>query len=88
MCSSDLLADDHTQIIPGHGPLGNKHALQQFHGMLVSVRDNMKILIAQGKSIEEIVKLKPNAKLDKVWGNGFLNPEAFLKIVHATMPKQ
>ncbi|MBT5229676.1 MAG: MBL fold metallo-hydrolase [Methylococcales bacterium] len=82
------LADDHTQIIPGHGPLGNKHALQQFHGMLVSVRDNMKILIAQGKSIEEIVKLKPNAKLDKVWGNGFLNPEAFLKIVHATMPKQ
>jgi hypothetical protein len=46
----------------------------------------MQELMAQGKIIEEIIALNPNAELDKIWGNGFLNPEIFLRVLHSVMP--
>jgi len=81
------IADDETQIIPGHGPLGNKKALVKYRHMLVTLRDRMQKLMSQGKSIEEIIASKPSADFDDVWGNGFLNPESFLKVLHSAMPK-
>jgi len=82
------IADDETIIIPGHGPLGDKKALEKFHDMLVTVRDRMQKLTDQGKTLEEIIAIKPNADFDKTWGKAFLNPEAFLKILYSTMPEK
>ncbi|MEE9492076.1 MAG: MBL fold metallo-hydrolase [Gammaproteobacteria bacterium] len=81
------MVDEKTKIIPGHGPLGDKKALIKYRDMLVTVRDRMQKLIDQGKTLEEIVALKPNTDVDEVWGKGFLDPEAFLKILHSAMPK-
>lgn len=80
------LADDKTKIIPGHGPLADKKALEKFRDMLVTVRGRMQKLIDEGKTLEEIITLKPNADLDESWGKAFLNPEAFLKILYSVMP--
>ena len=80
------IADDKTKIIPGHGPLGDKKSLGNFRDMLVTVRDRMQKLIDQGKTLEEIIALKPNTDFDETWGKAFLNPEAFLKILHSAMP--
>jgi hypothetical protein len=54
--------------------------------MLIAVKNNMQELMAQGKIIEEIIALNPNAELDKIWGNGFLDPEIFLRVLHSVMP--
>lgn len=81
------MVDDKTKIIPGHGPLGDKQALIQYRDMLITVSGRMQALIDQGKTIEEIIALKPNADLDPSWGNGFLNPDAFLTTLHAVMAK-
>ena len=40
----------------------------------------------KGKTLEQIIALKPNADLDKAWGEAFLNPEVFLKVLHSSMP--
>ena len=80
--------DDETKIIPGHGPLANKGDLQNYHKMLITVRDRMQKLIDEGLTLEEIIALKPNADLDKTWGKGFLPPESFLTILHAAMDKK
>jgi len=80
------ISDDKTKIIPGHGPLGDKKSLKVFRSMLITVRDRMQKLKADGKSLEEIVALKPNADLDKDWGEAFLNPEMFLKVLYSAMP--
>ena len=82
------IVDNETKIIPGHGPLASKQDLEKFRDMLVLVRDRMQNLLDQGKTIEEIIALKPNADLDSTWGAGFLNPEAFLKVLHSVMPKK
>lgn len=81
------MVDYRTKIIPGHGPLGDKQALIEYRDMLVTVRDRMRKLIAQGKTIEQIIALKPNADLDETWGRAFLKPDVFLKILHSAMSK-
>lgn len=80
------LSDNETVIIPGHGPLANKKDLQAFHHMLTTVTKRMQKLINQGKSVEEIVAMKPNADFDQEWGNGFLKPDSFVNVLHSVMP--
>ena len=76
------LADDNTRIIPGHGPLGDKQALRDYLAMLETVSGRMAKLIAAGKSIDEIVALKPNADYDEAWGKDLLKPDMFLRILY------
>ena len=77
------LADDNTRIIPGHGPLADKADLQAYHDMLVTAQANIGALKKAGKSIEEIVAAKPTAELDDKWGDGFLKPDIWVRIVYA-----
>ncbi|MEP4379293.1 MAG: MBL fold metallo-hydrolase [Alphaproteobacteria bacterium] len=81
------LADDDTVIIPGHGPVGNRADLMAYRDMLTKVRDSISPLIADGKSVEAIVAAKPTAEFDAEWGGGFLNPERFLRVMHAALTK-
>ena len=76
------LADDNTRIIPGHGPLGDKQALRDYLAMLETASGRMAKLIAEGKSIDEIVALKPNADYDEAWGKDLLKPDMFLRILY------
>ncbi len=79
------LTDDNTRIIPGHGSLSDKQGLQGYLEMLETVRDRMNKLIAEGISLEEIIELKPNADYDAALGNGFINPEQFLRILYSDL---
>ena len=81
------LADDNTRIIPGHGPLGDKQGLQAYLEMLEAVRDRMSKLIDEGKSLEQIIELRPNADFDDAMGKGFINPETFLQILYSDLKR-
>jgi glyoxylase-like metal-dependent hydrolase (beta-lactamase superfamily II) len=61
---------DDTIIIPGHGPVGNKAQLTEFHDMLAGVRDNVAKLKKEGKSLDETIAAKPTAAYDAKWGKG------------------
>ena len=79
------LANDQTKIVPGHGPLGDKAALQRAHDMLVTVRDRVKTLKDGKKSLADVVTAKPTADLDAQWGKGFIQPDAFVTLVYNTL---
>jgi glyoxylase-like metal-dependent hydrolase (beta-lactamase superfamily II) len=79
--------DDHTKVIPGHGPLGNKTDLKAYRDMLAAVHERMTKLIKAGKNIDEIVAAKPTADYDAKWGGGFLKPDQWVQIVYAGMQK-
>jgi len=81
------LADDDTVIVPGHGPVGDRADLLAYREMLTKARDGIRPLIADGRSVEDIVAAKPLAALDDQWGGGFLNPERFLRVMHAALTK-
>lgn len=74
------LADDHTKIIPGHGPLMTKADVVAYRQMLIEVRDRIGKLMAAKKTVDEIKAAKPLADLDAKWGQGFVNADFEIEI--------
>jgi glyoxylase-like metal-dependent hydrolase (beta-lactamase superfamily II) len=62
------IASADTIIIPGHGAVGTKAQLIEFHEMLVGVRDNVAKLKKEGKSLDETIAAKPTAAFDEKFG--------------------
>ncbi len=62
------IASADTIIIPGHGAVGTKAQLAEFHEMLAGVRDNVAKLKKEGKSLDETVAAKPTAGFDEKFG--------------------
>ena len=76
-----------TRIVPGHGPLADRVALQRFRSMLVTVRDRLTKLAKEGKSLDQVMAAKPLADLDPVWGGGFMKPDLFLRVVYTDLSR-
>jgi len=79
------LADNHTKIVAGHGPLGSKADLTKSRDMLITSRDRVQRLKSAGKSALEAVAEQPFADLDSVWSNGIINSEQWVQIVYLTL---
>jgi glyoxylase-like metal-dependent hydrolase (beta-lactamase superfamily II) len=74
---------DKTIVIPGHGPVGNKSQMVEFHDMLVSVREKVSALKQQGRSLDEVVAAKPTAEYDAKWGGFVIDGKTFTTLVYA-----
>jgi len=73
-----------TKIVPGHGPAGDRRALEAYGHMLTSVRDKVRALKTAGKSLADVQAAKPTAEFDAAWGKG-MAPDAFVGFVYATL---
>ena len=49
----DMIGPD-TRVIPGHGALGDRPALQAYHDMLVATTEAVRAMMTEGKTLEEI----------------------------------
>jgi cyclase len=81
------MVDERTKIVPGHGPLGDRAALQAYQRMLATMRDRVGRLKSSGKSLAETQAAKPSAEFDAQWGNGFMKADGFVALVYDTLPK-
>lgn len=77
------LSDDKTVIIPGHGPMTNKAGLTAWRDMLLAIRASVAKLVAEGKTLEQVIAAKPTAQWDAQWGQVFIKAEDLLKVVYA-----
>ncbi|MFQ5473909.1 MAG: MBL fold metallo-hydrolase [Dehalococcoidia bacterium] len=68
-----------TRIIPGHGDLAGRDELEAYRDMLVTVRDRIRGLVAQGMSEDQVVEAKPTEDLDATWGD---RGERFVRAVY------
>ena len=63
------LAGPETRIIPGHGlEVVGRGALVEFLDMIVDVRDRVRGMIADGRTLEEVMAAAPTAAYDARWG--------------------
>ncbi len=72
-----------TIVIPGHGSVGGRADLIEFHDMLASIRENVSRLKRQGRSLNETIAASPTAAYDAKWGNFLITPSAFTALVYA-----
>jgi cyclase len=82
------LCNASTKIIPGHGPLADRKALETYLSMLKTSRDRIKSLVSAGKTLDEIIAAKPLAEFDGTWGTGFIQPDQFLRLLHGSLSPQ
>ena len=79
------LADERTKIVPGHGLLGNKAALQSYREMLVTVANRVEKLKAEGNTVEQAIAAKPTSNLDATWAKGPIKPDTFVAIIYNSL---
>jgi glyoxylase-like metal-dependent hydrolase (beta-lactamase superfamily II) len=79
------LADDDTRIIPGHGPLASKADLEEWIGILKTIRGRFQSLIDQGLSADEVVAAGVTSEWDATMGAGFMSPEDFTRLAYRSL---
>jgi len=76
-------ADTDTTIVPGHGTLIKRDAIVPYRDMILAVADRVGQMIAQAKSLPEVLAAKVTAPYDaKVAGGTDLSAERFVSAVY------
>jgi glyoxylase-like metal-dependent hydrolase (beta-lactamase superfamily II) len=83
---SDVLTkvDDNTKVIPGHGPVTNKAGLQSYLALLKQARELMIKAMADNKTLEQVLALKPLASLGLTYSN-WLPEERVTKLFYLSL---
>ncbi|MBA3340775.1 MAG: MBL fold metallo-hydrolase [Gemmatimonadaceae bacterium] len=79
------ISNAQTRFIPGHGPLATRDDLIRYRDALRTITDRVARLVAQRRTLAQVVAAKPSADLDAKWGNGFLKPDQFVSIVYSSL---
>ncbi len=79
------LINDTTKVVPGHGPLADKARLVEYHTLLVTTRDRMAALIAEGKSLDDVYAAKPYADLDAKVGGAEGAAKNYIRAVYTSL---
>jgi len=78
-------AGPNTRIIPGHGPVTDRNGVVAQRDLLLAVRDKVAPLVAQGKTVEEVIAAKPTAEFDAKVPQGEQTSERFIKWLYAEL---
>jgi len=82
------LSDAQTLIVPGHGKVGDRAALQAYRDVLRTARERIAKLKAAGKTKEQVIAANPTAEWDETWGKGFIKPAQFVGFVYDSLPAE
>ena len=80
--------DDRTKIIPGHGPLATRADLQTYRNVLAGSRDRVKALVAQQKTLDQVIAANPTAEWDARWGKAFMEPKFFVSSIYRSLTEK
>jgi cyclase len=63
------LQEGGTYVVPGHGRVGDEADLLEYRDMVVIIRDRIASLVAEGKTLEQVLATKPALDYDLRYGN-------------------
>lgn len=79
------LANEQTLFIPGHGPMADWDDVVSNRAMIQTVRDRVAALIADGKSLEEVLSAAPAAEYGEAYTWAFINAAKFVTAVYRSL---
>ncbi|MGV6852630.1 MAG: MBL fold metallo-hydrolase [bacterium] len=77
--------DDQTKVIPGHGPLTDKHEVVAMLAMLNDVRSRIADAKNAGKSLEQVIALKPTQAYDKKRNHGWIKADQLVEFIYKSI---
>lgn len=80
-------AEGGTLIIPGHGRSVDQSEVALYRNMLTIIRNTVQYYKNQGKTLQQVLDLKPSEGYDQRWGgNGSWTTRDFITAVYETLP--
>jgi cyclase len=80
------LIDDETKVISGHTEISNKTKVNDLLNMLTDVRQNVSQMMEEGKTLQEIIALRPTAGYDEIYHeHSTIKPEDFVAHVYQSL---
>ena len=67
-----------TQYVPGHGVVSSREDIVEFRDMVMTVKDRVSALVADGASFAGVMEARPTREFEAKWGD----PERFLTAVY------
>jgi cyclase len=78
------VANDDTKVMTGHGPLAKRSDVVEYNAMLKTVRERIEKLVKEGKTLDEVIALRPLKDLDEKWAANDEAAIAYLKMVYGS----
>jgi glyoxylase-like metal-dependent hydrolase (beta-lactamase superfamily II) len=78
--------DEDTEVIPGHGVLGDKNDLLNFYNVVKDTSTEIRVKKSQRMSKEEIVA-EGLGSMYESWGQGFINEQSWIETVFDSYPR-
>ena len=83
------LANERTKIVPGHlGPVVGFKEITVQDAMFQAVRDRVAKLIAEGRTLQQVIDAKPTADFDPGRLGGNITPERFTTLVYTDLSRR
>ena len=80
-------AEGGTLIIPGHGRMCDQADVALYRNMLTIIRNTVQYYKNQGKTLQQVLDLKPSSAYDQRWGaSAQWTPRDFITAVYETLP--
>lgn len=81
-------AEGGTLIVPGHGRVCDQYDVVVYRNMLTLIRNRIQYYKSQGKTLPQVLALKPTGDFDARWGGegGASVARQFVEAVYATLP--
>ena len=80
-----MISDD-TRIIAGHGPaISGKAELIVYRDVIAAITDRIQAAVEAGQTLAEVQAAGLTADWDDTWGEGFIKPDVFVKIVYGSL---
>jgi cyclase len=77
------MSGPNTKIIPGHGTIATRADVMAFRDMILDVRTRVAAMVAQGRTIDQILAARPAAAYEATRGNDQTSLERFIRGVYA-----
>ena len=74
-----------TRIVPGHGRLSDHAGLLKYRRVIATIRDRVRALKRDKKTLAQVQAAKPSAQFDAEWGKGMISPNDFIALVYNTL---
>ena len=77
------MAGPNTKIIPGHGTVSTRADVIAFRDMILDVKTRVAAMVAQGRTIDQILAARPAASYEAQRGTDQTSLERFIRGVYA-----
>lgn len=77
------MSGPNTKIIPGHGTVATRQDVIEFRDMILDVQARVAALVAQGRTVEQVIAARPAAAYEATRGTDQTSLERFIRAVYA-----